>query len=56
MLRVACHAGLNNLSLALSSHEEFSTETLQRQVVDALNHEGENIKSCLYSCDVAVVA
>ncbi len=56
MLRVAHQAGFKNLSLALTSHKEFSAETLERQVVDALMQEDVNIESCLFSCDVPIVA
>lgn len=56
MLMVAQKAGFDDLSLALSLHDEFDVKILHQQIQDALETVGNNIQLCRYTCssDVTV--
>ena len=51
MLSVACQAGFDEISLAFSSHEEVSIDSVKQHVSEALKVEGQGVSSCVFSCD-----
>jgi hypothetical protein len=54
MLSVADQAGFTRISLSLISHDEFDLEVIRNQVAEVLAQEGQRLKSCFLSCDVAL--
>ena len=56
MLSVADKAGIRDLSLAFSLHDEFDQQVLHRQIEASLESAGKDIQVCRYCCsaDVAV--